>query len=259
MTKLIVGNWKMYPTLSDSVVLASSFRDAFENIKGVEVVLAPPSPWLISVKDALKHPMAHLHLGAQNIWPDDQGAFTGEVSAYLLKDLVKYAIIGHSERRRNSKEGNELISKKMEACLKWNITPILCVGEKEKTVGDGGEINQAAWEETVEQFVSAMHGIPTDKFSKLYVAYEPVWAIGYNKQADPDYVVEFISKLKEKAAQEFGDDAAKDLRFIYGGSVNDTNCASYLRHPEIEGFLVGTMSVKAKEFIDICRQAAAIK
>lgn len=259
MNKLIVGNWKMYPTLSDSVVLATSFKTALEDIKGVEVVLAPPSAWLISVKEAMKHPLTHVHLAAQNIWPDDQGAFTGEVSAYFLKDLVKYAIVGHSERRRNNKEGNEIISKKIEACLKWNVTPILCVGEKEKTIGEGSKINQEAWEETVEQFVSALHSIPKDKFGSIFVAYEPVWAIGYNKQADSDYVVSFISKLKEKAIEEFGAKASNDLRFIYGGSVSDTNCSDYLRRPEIEGFLIGTMSVRAKEFIDICRQAAAIK
>ena len=113
--KLIVGNWKMYPTLSDSMVLASTLKKSLEEINGVEVVLAPPTAWLVSIAETWKHKPQHLSLAAQNIWPNDQGAYTGEVSAYLLKNIVQYAIVGHSERRQNALDDNQLVHQKIKA------------------------------------------------------------------------------------------------------------------------------------------------
>ena len=131
MTKLIVGNWKMYPTLSDSLVLAAGFKKSLEDIRGVEIVLAPPTAWLVPVIESWKHQLPHVHFAAQNIWPNDQGAYTGEVSAYMLKNIVQYAIVGHSERRALG-ETDEVVSKKLKAVLAEGLVPILCVGEKER-------------------------------------------------------------------------------------------------------------------------------
>src|SRR5438552_629434 len=116
MAKVIIGNWKMYPTLSDSLVLTATLKKGLEELKGVEVIIAPPQPWLVPVIEAWGHRLSHVHFASQNIWPDDQGAFTGETSAYLLKNLIRSALVGHSERRLNNHETNDLIHEKILSC-----------------------------------------------------------------------------------------------------------------------------------------------
>lgn len=258
MQKIIVGNWKMYPTLGDSIVLAGEFKQAFEAIKGVEVVLAPPTAWLVSVHESWKHKLPHVSLASQNVWAEDQGAFTGEVSAYLLKDLITYAIIGHSERRSNNGETNELISKKIQAALKWGITPIVCVGETKKVLLADGTTDAHEWQKLSEQLLEALDGLSNEKKKEVIIAYEPVWAIGSSNPAKPEYTLAIIEKLRGVVTEKYGRELAYSLQFLYGGSVNASNAADYLRYSEINGLLVGSASVKAKEFIDICKQAAAV-
>ncbi|MCR4278023.1 MAG: triose-phosphate isomerase, partial [Candidatus Berkelbacteria bacterium] len=178
LSKLIVGNWKMYPTLSDSLVLASTFKRSLEDIQGVEVVLAPPTPWLVPIAESWRHKPQHLFLAAQNIWPNDQGAYTGEVSAYLLRNIIQYAIIGHSERRSYASEDNDLVHQKVQACLQWGIKPILCVGESKKMVDSHGNFDNYQLGKVTEQLLEGIAAAKQDNFAKVTVAYEPIWAIG---------------------------------------------------------------------------------
>lgn len=258
-TKLVVGNWKMYPTLSDSLVLAASFKRSLEDIQGVEVVLAPPTAWLVPIAESWRHKPAHISLAAQNIWPNDQGAYTGEVSAYMLRSIVQYAIVGHSERRSYAGEDNDLIHQKMQACLQWGIKPILCVGESKKMIDAKGVFDNYQLGKVTEQLLEAMSAVKKDNFDKVTVAYEPVWAISSSKDATiatPEYTLQVIAKLKERLSEKFGEQPASLVRFIYGGSITSSTAADFFRHPEIEGALVGGASVKAQEFTKICQIAA---
>jgi triosephosphate isomerase len=259
MTKLIVGNWKMYPTLIDSLVLVGELKRGVEDIKNVDVVIAPPTSWIVSVREQMKHVLPNLHLAAQNVWPEDQGAYTGEVSAYFLKDLIKYAILGHSERRLYNQESNELIAKKIQASFRWGITPIVCVGEKGKILSEDGTLDEGEWQKVSGQIFSALEAASPQKRTKLIIAYEPVWAIGSQNPAKPEYALAVIERMRRTIAEKYDHELATSIKFLYGGSVNATNATEYLKYPEIDGFLIGSASVKAKDFLAICRQASAIK
>jgi len=254
--KLIVGNWKMYPTLADSLVLAASFKKSLEDINGVEVVLAPPTAWLVPVIEAWRHPLPHVSFAAQNVWSDDQGAYTGETSAYLLKNIIDYAIVGHSERRRYGGEDNDLVHQKVQACLKWGIKPILCVGEPKKMIDAEGRIDSYLWQKVAEQLLEGIAPVKADQLSKVTVAYEPIWEIGTTTAAEPEYILQVIAKLKEKLAEKYGAATAGMVRFLYGGSVTADNASGILRYSDVGGLLVGGASVKAKDFLQICRLAA---
>lgn len=260
MKKLIVGNWKLYPTLSDSLVLATSLKTALEDIKGVEIAVAPPTAWLVPVRTSWKHKLPYLHLAAQNIWPEDQGAFTGEVSAYMLKDVVSYAIVGHSERR-NMGEDSEQVAEKAQACLKWGITPIVCVGEEKKIIHADGTIDSYVWSRLSEQLLESLQGIGSAKLASVVIAYEPVWSISAHNPssiAKPEYVERIIAKLRAKLAEKYGNAPASQVRFLYGGSVNATSAGDYMREREVGGLLIGSASVKAKDFVETCRLAAKL-
>lgn len=260
MNKLIVGNWKMYPTLSDSLVLASSLKNGLEGVTGVDTVIAPPSVWLPTIIEHWKHKLPNVSFGVQNIYPEDQGAYTGEISAYFVKDIAKYAIIGHSERRKHLREDNELINRKVHSALHWAIKPILCVGEAKKVIGsDGNIIEQYHWAKLTEQLREGIAGVKKDRLDNIVIAYEPVWAIGSNNPASADYAVEVITKLREVIAQKYGAAVVDTIKFLYGGSVEPSNAMEYLRHDQINGLLIGSVSVKARSFLTICRHASAIR
>lgn len=256
MRKLIVGNWKMYPTLSDSVVLAGSLKHSLEALRGVEVALAPPTAWLMPVLEHWKHKLPQVSFAAQNIWADDQGAYTGEVSAYFLKSIVKYVILGHSERRRYLGESSDLVNQKVLSAMRWRIKPIICVGELKKAIDEKGQIKEKDYQQLVSQLQESCEGIRKEYLSEITIAYEPVWAIGASA-ASAEYVVDVIKRLRQELAKEYGS-AADNVRFIYGGSVEASNAGEFLRHSEIQGLLVGSASVKAKEFSQICQIASQI-
>lgn len=253
---LVVGNWKMYPTLSDSLVLASSLKAKLETLKGVEVALLPPIAWLAPIIEGWKHRSEHIQLGVQNIWAEDQGAYTGEVSAYMVKDLAKYALIGHSERRRNQHEDDDIVREKLLACLRWRLTPILCVGETKRVLDASGRVDAYQWQRITAQLMEALHGIKPDDLHRVIFTYEPVWAIGNGRTATPEYAGEVIRRLKERLSEKYPKHVVANVRFLYGGSVEPHNTHELLAHPDIDGLLVGTNSVKAKEFLKICEIAA---
>ena len=252
--RLIIANWKMYPTLADSLVLAGSIKKGLDEITNVDIVIAPPTAWLLSVVESARAWPSSFAFCAQNIWPEDQGAYTGEISAYLLKNIVKYAIIGHSERRENQKEDNDLINSKVQAALKWGITPVLCIGEKKEIdiKGTTADVNHL-----VTQLIDGLQGVRIDNLHKVVVAYEPIWAIGHEKSASPNYAAHIITALRNKIAKRFYRDSATDMRFLYGGSVNSEDAPGFFAKPEIDGLLVGHKSVNSREFIKICKSASS--
>lgn len=198
MNKLIVGNWKMYPTLSDSLVLAASLKSGLEEVGAVEVVLAPPSIWLPSIVEHWRHKLPNVTFGVQNIYPEDQGAYTGEISAYFVKSLAKYAIVGHSERRSHLREDNDLINRKIHSLLRWKMSPILCVGEAKKVLdGNGNIVEPYHWAKLSEQLQEGISGVKKDRLDEVVIAYEPVWAIGSSNPASADYAVQVIGKLRD--------------------------------------------------------------
>jgi triosephosphate isomerase len=260
MRKLIVGNWKMYPTLSDSLVLAGSLKNGLEEIGAVEVVLVPPSIWLPSIIEHWRHRLPHVSFGVQNVYPEDQGAYTGEVSAYFVKALAKYAIVGHSERRSYLREDNDLINRKVHSVLRWRMSPILCVGEGKKVLDSNGSVaDQYQWIKLTEQLREALAGVKKDRIDEVVVAYEPVWAIGTSNPATAEYAGRVIGKLRAVLAEKYGVSTAKTVRFLYGGSVEPANSGEFLKNEEIGGLLVGGASVKARDFLTICRHASAAR
>ncbi|MEX1052019.1 MAG: triose-phosphate isomerase [Patescibacteria group bacterium] len=258
MRKLVVGNWKMYPTLSDALVLATTLKSGLEEVGGVEVVLAPPVVWLPSILEHWKHRLPHVSFAVQNLYPEDQGAYTGEISAYFVKDMAKYAIIGHSERRSYLHEDSDLINRKVHSAIRWGLKPILCIGETKKVIGqDGTVLEPYHWAKLTEQLRDGVAGLKKDRLDELVVAYEPVWAIGSGNPATAEYAGEVINRLRQVLVEKYGAAAAKSVRFLYGGSVDPTNASEFLRVREIDGLLAGSVSVKARDFLTICRHAVA--
>lgn len=226
MDKLLILNWKMNPgTLKEAVALAkdSDFKS---------VVVAPPFPFIEEVGKVLKK----AKLGAQDIFWESKGAFTGEVSAQELKDLcVEYVIIGHSERRHKLGETDEMIAKKLKAAAENGLTPVLCVGETKKEKDSGKK--EAVIERQLKIGLSLLSQKPKAKSQKLLVAYEPVWAIGTGDPETPESARETIQFIKKTLS----------TKVLYGGSVNSNNLADYLKFKEIDGALVGGASLNKEE------------
>lgn len=254
--KLIIANWKMYPTLADSLVLTSALRSLLPDVKGVEIVLAPPQAWLVSVVEEWRHRVPHISFAAQNVWPEDQGAFTGEASAYLLKNLIKYALVGHSERRHLQQEPNDLVNEKLVSCLRWQVRPILCVGEDKKVFRSNGEIDKRQMDELENQLSDGLYGVKEEDMERVVIAYEPVWAIGTSNPATGEYAAQVITALRNQIAKKYSRAVADGVKILYGGSVAPGNTRQFLQQDGIDGLLVGSVSVKAKEFTEICRIAA---
>jgi len=230
--KIIIANWKMNPaTIEEAVVLAKSIDED-------GLVVAPPFPFLHAVAAAVKY----AKLGAQDLFWEDKGAYTGEVSGSQLAQIgVQYVIVGHSERRRHLGETDEMVAKKFLAALKNNLMPILCVGET-KAEREAGETR-----EILNQQLKFMARIPKD--TVCIVAYEPVWAIGTGMADKPADTIEIIAMIRKNLER------LKSLRIIYGGSVTSVNAESFLKHKEIEGVLVGGASLKPEEIKKILQTA----
>jgi len=254
--KLIVANWKMYPTLSDSLVLVPSLRSSLAQIRGVEIVIAPPIVWLVSVVESWQGGLPHVSFAAQNVWPEDQGAYTGETSAYLLKNIVKYALVGHSERRHLQEESNDLVNDKLMSCLRWQVKPILCVGEERKIFSAEGESDDKQMALLAQQISDGLYGVKEEDVDRIVVAYEPVWAIGTSNPATGEYAARVIGVIREQIHKKYSRAAAEKIKILYGGSVSPANARQFLGQEGIDGLLVGSVSVKARDFVAICQAAA---
>lgn len=247
---LVAGNWKMNTTVVEAEELASSMRDEMDKIEGVEKVLCPPFVSLAAMCKILQG--SSVKLGAQNMYFEAKGAYTGEVSPVMLKELVEFVILGHSERRLYFGDTDGLIHKKVQTALDFGLKPILCVGESL-------EENEAGSTEKVlaKQLEGSLADItPT---AELTVAYEPVWAIGTGKAASGLTAATTIKFIRDVLARLWNNDTAQQVRILYGGSVTNSNIAEFISQHEIDGALVGGASLKVDEFHGIATQSSAIK
>ena len=241
-TPLIAGNWKMYKTASEAVVLARAVVKSLFPSDGSEVVICPPFTALAAVGQVIAG--SRVGLGAQDLHWAKEGAYTGEVSAEMLRDLgCCYAIVGHSERRQYFGETDENVNKKSLAALGSGLTPIICVGEtlSERETGRAHHVVEA-------QVKGALSGLAPGQVRALTLAYEPVWAIGTGRTATPDQAEEMHAHVRKTVAGLFGADIAQGVRILYGGSVKPENAGELLQRSEIDGALVGGASLQADSF-----------
>jgi triosephosphate isomerase len=242
--QLVAGNWKLHNAIEPSLALASSVRERTKDALG-EVVVAPVFTALASVRDALRG--SHVGLAAQDVYFQEKGAFTGEVSAPLLKDVgCTYGIIGHSERRQLFGESDELVRKKLRALLASAIAPIVCIGESLEQREQGATVGVV-----LGQLLAAIAGSDTSELGSLVVAYEPVWAIGTGKTATPDDAQAVHAAIRAQLAHDRGDAFAQQVRILYGGSVKADNARELLAQRDIDGALVGGASLVADQFVAI--------
>jgi triosephosphate isomerase len=246
---LCVGNWKMYGTLAEARPLATGVRDGLRRVRDVEVVLCPPFTALSAVAEILA---GSLGLGAQNCHPEPSGPHTGEIAPPMLAELgCRFVILGHSERRREMGETDELINRKVRSVLSHGLTPVLCVGETAE------ERRQGLTFTTVEgQLRAGLAEVTADAVSRLVLAYEPVWAIGTGANATPAQAGEVHGYLRGLLSELASKDTASAIRIVYGGSVKPENAEALAAEPEIDGALVGGASLNAQAFITIVKHTA---
>ena len=245
----IAGNWKMHMTIPEAKNLATAIVKAATGLSEAEIVLAPPFTALSEVKKVLED--SSVQLAAQNLFWEEKGAFTGEVSAPLLKDAgCQYVIIGHSERRQYFGETDSGVKKKIQATLKSGVFPIVCIGETlaERERGETMDVIS-------RQIQGGLEGIGAGDFKSIVIAYEPVWAIGTGKTATAGQAEEVHSHIREKLALRYGIGPAGCAIILYGGSVKPANSFALLSEKNIDGFLVGGASLEAESFIQITREA----
>ncbi|NLY46126.1 MAG: triose-phosphate isomerase [Tissierella sp.] len=242
-TPIIAGNWKMNNTMEEGLKLVADIKSQDLN-KNVEAVLCVPFTDIKSVKEAIKG--TNIKVGAQNMHWEESGAYTGEISPIMLKELeVDYVILGHSERRQYFNETDETVNKKMKSALAHNIKPIICVGETLE------ERESSKEKEVVKnQIIKGFQDIDEKHVEDIVIAYEPIWAIGTGKTASADDANDMIAFIREIIGQLYGD--LKDvIRIQYGGSVKPENVAELMNKSDIDGALVGGASLKADDFVKL--------
>lgn len=241
---IIAGNWKMNTTFEEALALAEALVPVLTNSPEIETVLIPPFPWIVPVSQVTDDSI--VLVGAQDAAVEDKGAYTGEVSAWMLAPFCAYIIVGHSERRHILGEGDDLVAAKLRAVLRNGVRPILCVGEllDERERGEAFSVVE-------RQLRSALTGLQPDQVTSIVIAYEPVWAIGTGRAAFPADAQEMASWIRRTLAKIAGDSAAGEVRIQYGGSVTAANADGFLALPDIDGALVGGASLKAAEFAAI--------
>ena len=244
-TPLIAANWKMYKTVQEAVVFVKEFRSLVKDLTDVEVVVAPPFTAVHAVADAARNsPVA---VAGQNMHPEREGAFTGEVSARMLREAgAEYVIIGHSERRRLFQETDESVNRKIVAAIGATLSPIVCVGET---------LEEREGEQTLavldRQMKEGLDGLTGDQVGALVIAYEPVWAIGTGRNATPEQAGDAHAHIRSRLRQWFGAGAADQCHVIYGGSVKPDNIGALIVHEDVDGALVGGASLEVGAFYDI--------
>ena len=250
---LMAGNWKMNLNHQEAVVLvqklAWTLDDKQHDYGKVEVVVVPPFTDIRSVQTVVDGDRLKIRYGAQDVSPQDEGAYTGDISAGMLAKLgCSYVVVGHSERREHHAEDDATVNAKAHKAVASGMTPIVCVGE-------GLDVRQAGRhvEHTLEQLDGSLAGFDAKQVAALVVAYEPVWAIGTGEVATPDDAQEVCAAIRARVAETLGDEAAGGVRILYGGSVKAANVAGIMQQPDVDGALVGGASLQADEFGGICR------
>ncbi len=248
--KIIAANWKMHMTVSETESFLKDFRLEIEDINGVEIILAPPFTALPKLSELLDGSQ-RIRLGAQNMHFEVSGAFTGEISPAMLRELyVRYVILGHSERRQLFGETDTLINQKVKAALASELKPVLCVGEtlEEREAGREKEVLRT-------QLTGCLADVEADSFTNIVIAYEPVWAIGTGKTASAEQAQDAHAHVREVLAELGTPEIAAKVQIQYGGSVKPANAAELLSQPDIDGALVGGASLEPRSFAEIVKAA----
>lgn len=249
-TPMIAGNWKMNKTIGESLALAKTLHQELQQLHKIakfEVVIAPPYTAISKVAESLTD--SSIKVGAQDLFWEESGAFTGAISARMIKDAgATYVIIGHSERRQLFSETDETVNKKIRAALQQDLIPIFCVGEtlEEREAGKIAAVIE-------KQLSGGLMGMSAIDITKMVIAYEPIWAIGTGKTASPKQAAQVHLIIRELLSTQFGQENADLVRILYGGSVKPENSKELLLQPNIDGALVGGASLKAEDFIGIIR------
>jgi triosephosphate isomerase (TIM) len=249
-TPLVAGNWKMNKTIAETRELLAAMKDGLNTVNGVEKVVCPPFVSLMAASEILSS--TQIGLGAQNLFWEEKGAYTGEVAPSMVKELCGYIILGHSERRAYFGETDETVNKKLLAAQKHDLTPIVCVGET---------LAQYEADQTKDvvstQTRLGLTGLPAEYAARVVVAYEPVWAIGTGKASTGEAANVVIKEyIRPVIAELYGEAAAQSVRVLYGGSVTGANAAEFFSQPDIDGALVGGASLKVDDFLAIVKAAA---
>lgn len=241
--KYIIANWKMNKTFSESVSFINEFSKKVGSFGSTEVAICPTFLGIPAIKKSCEE--CGIKLGAQNCYFEDKGAFTGEISAEMLKDLgVEYVILGHSERREYFKETNSVINKKIKSALKNKLRAIFCVGETQEQRDNGQEFSVVK-----SQLVECLDGIDSEMLKNVIIAYEPVWAIGTGKVVTEADACKMASEIKKFISSKF--EIIEGCAVLYGGSMNSSNAEKFLKLPEIDGGLIGGASLDVDEFLKI--------
>lgn len=250
---LIAGNWKMNLDRGRSLALVQGLVESLRNTSNVDVAVCPPSVYLGEMGKALHG--SNIGLGAQNAYSQPEGAYTGEVSCAMLKDVsCQYVILGHSERRAIFGETDQMVNEKLHAVLAAGLTPIVCVGEtlEQREAGQTEQVVRS-------QCSGSLHGLTDEQMLKTVLAYEPVWAIGTGKTATPAQAEEVHHGIRTLLANLFSNETSQKVIILYGGSVKADNALELLSEPNIDGALVGGASLKQDSFLGIVQSASAVK
>ena len=244
-TPFIAGNWKMYKTVGDAVKYVKEFRSLVKDITDVEIVVAPPFPAIHAACEAARN--SNVAVASQDLYWEREGAFTGEVSATMIKEAgAEFAIVGHSERRMLFGETDATINRKIAAAFAAGLIPIACIGET---------LDQRERNETFDvldrQMKQGLDGLTSEQMAQLVIAYEPVWAIGTGRNATPAQAAEAHGHIRQRLRQWFGVDAAELCHIIYGGSVKPDNIRDLITQPDVDGALVGGASLDVQAFFQI--------
>jgi len=244
-TPFIAGNWKMFKTVRETVAFVTDLRAAVRDVGDVQIVVAPPFTAVHAAAEALRD--SNIGVSAQDLYWEKEGAFTGEVSAAMIKEAgAQFVIIGHSERRRLFGETDVMVNRKVTAAMASGLTPIMCVGET---------LEERERNETLavldRQLKGGLEGIAGERLHSVVVAYEPVWAIGTGRNAASAQAGEAHAHIRTRLRQWFGGDPAEHCRVIYGGSVKPDNIRELIGEPDVDGALVGGASLEVRSFVDI--------
>ncbi|MBI2118739.1 MAG: triose-phosphate isomerase [Elusimicrobia bacterium] len=249
-TPLLAGNWKMHKTVKESLSLVEQLKKDCREVKDREILVCPPFPSIVAIKESLQG--SNIKLGAQNLFWEMSGAFTGEVSGPMLKEAgCDYCIIGHSERRQYFGETDQSVQKKMKAAFQFGLIPIVCVGE---TLNEReGKVHFKVVEKQIQEGAKDLN---KEEASQLVIAYEPVWAIGTGKTATPEHAQGMHAFIRKNLTSLYGKEIAEQIRILYGGSIKPDNIDSLMANPDIDGGLVGGASLKSEDFSRIVKYVA---
>ncbi|MDR2436500.1 MAG: triose-phosphate isomerase [Endomicrobium sp.] len=243
---LMAGNWKMNKTIAEAISVVKALKSSIADVKDVDVLICPTFTALHALNDEVKG--SNINIGAQNLFWELKGAFTGEISPSMVKDTgCSYVLIGHSERRQYFGETDDTVNKKTKATLAVGLIPIVCVGETLKEREEN-----VTFKVIEKQIKEGLSGLTAEQSSIIVMAYEPVWAIGTGKTATPNQAQEVHAFARKIYGQIYGD-ASQKIRILYGGSVNPTNVSELMKQPDIDGGLVGGASLEAESFTKLVR------